>query len=462
MKMQENLLNSNTFSSYISIHSRLKLLRKKRRRNSILIFIIIILLVMIQYIFQDNLYDLSISISNSMNKFYLERKNIIINFQKFSEIKFIMLIMFIIYFEYPITKSYSFLIMIIFSWYISSVTDIFYGKYREWDENDLMKYYTNGSEKPSSHCIMATSIYFALWDILTTDTNFNAKKKKTNKTIIKFFFLFILLLFIILLIFSQVIQKNHSFNMCIVGSLLGLSFYNFLFRYITLHLIEPKKFMKYFRKKSISLMLFFSYIVGLIILFAVYFSFVRKVFFEIPNSKIKNEIILFNNESLENGLCLFILIGVHFGIEYLESFSSKKFPNKEQEINSFNNVSLIKKIFILIVILFYSFSLTLLISIDNQNYPFGIVICLKYGLSYFSLGYSFYGIGLITNIKFEICNTQIYKKRNESMELNELNDDIDNEEEEYEESEFSEKNKEENNDSKNKRIEDELIYIPKY
>ena len=430
--MQENLLNSNTFPSYISIHSRLKLLRKKRRRNSILIFIIIILLVMIQYIFQDNLYDLSISISNSMNKFYLERKNIIINFQKLSEIKFIMLIMFIIYFEYPITKSYSFLIMIIFSWYISSVTDIFYGKYREWDENNLMKYYTNGSEKPSSHCIMATSIYF------------------------------ILLLFIILLIFSQVIQKNHSFNMCIVGSLLGLSFYNFLFRYITLHLIEPKKFMKYFRKKSISLMLFFSYIVGLIILFAVYFSFVRKVFFEIPNSKIKNEIILFNNESLENGLCLFILIGVHFGIEYLESFSSKKFPNKEQEINSFNNVSLMKKIFILIVILFYSFSLTLLISIDNQNYPFGIVIFLKYGLSYFSLGYSFYGIGLITNIKFEICNTQIYEKRNESMELNELNEDIENEEEEYEESEFSEKNKEENNDSKNKKIEDELIYIPKY
>ena len=191
MKMQENLLNSNTFSSYISIHSRLKLLRKKRRRNSILIFIIILLLVMIQYIFQDNLYDLSISISNSMNKFYLERKNIIINFQKLSEIKFIMLIMFIIYFEYPITKSYSFLIMIIFSWYISSVTDIFYGKYREWDENDLMKYYTNGSEKPSSHCIMATSIYFALWDILTTIKKKKKKKKKQIKLLLNFsFYLF--------------------------------------------------------------------------------------------------------------------------------------------------------------------------------------------------------------------------------------------------------------------------------
>jgi hypothetical protein len=414
---------------------------------------------MIQYIFQDNLYDLSISISNSMNKFYLERKNIIINFQKLSEIKFIMFIMFIIYFEYPITKSYSFLIMIIFSWYISSVTDIFYGKYREWDENNLMKYYTNGSEKPSSHCIMATSIYFALWDILTTDTNFNAKKKKTNKTIIKFFFLFILLLFIILLIFSQVIQKNHSFNMCIVGSLLGLSFYNFLFRYITLHLIEPKKFMKYFRKKSISLMLFFSYIVGLIILFAVYFSFVRKVFFEIPNSKIKNEIILFNNESLENGLCIFILIGVYFGIEHLETFSSKKYPNRENDINTFNKVSILKKIPILTIILFFSFPLILLLSIDNISSPFGIVILLKYCLPYLTLGYSFYGIGLSTNIKFELCNPKIYERRNESLELNEFNEDYDNDADDDEEDSLNDNQNREHNEFN--KLDEELVYLPR-
>ena len=75
----------------------------------------------------------------------------------------------------------------------------------------------------------------------------------------------------------------------------------------------------------------------------------------------------------------------------------------------------------------YSISLTVLISFDNQNYPFEIVILLKNGLSYFSLGYSFYGFGLITNIKFVICNTQIYEKKNESMKLNKLNDDIDNE-----------------------------------
>ena len=78
-------------------------------------------------------------------------------------------------------------------------------------------------------------------------------------------------------------------------------------------------------------MLFFSYIVGLIILFAVYFSFVRKVFFEIPNSKINNEIILFNQESLENGLFLFILIDVHFGIGYFESFSSINFQIKNKK-----------------------------------------------------------------------------------------------------------------------------------
>ena len=42
-------------------------------------------------------------------------------------------------------------------------------------------------------------------------------------------------------------------------------------------------------------------------------------------------------------------------------------------------------------------------------------------------------------MKFVILNLW---KRNESMELNELNDDIDNDEEEYEEIEFSEKNKE--------------------
>ena len=463
MQDKTNPLVQKPQSSFTSTHERLKFLRKKRKSKSMFIFIIIILIFLCQYIFKENLFTFSIMVTNKMNSFYQNKKYLIDLIKYLSEIKFIICIMFIVYFECPITKSHSFLLIITFSWYISSVTDIFYGKYRDWNKENLMIYFTNGSEKPSGHCIMATSIYLSLWDILTTDTDFHKKySRKLNKGFIKYSLLVFILFFINILMFSQVLEKNHSFNMCIVGILIGALFYNLFFRYMSLHLIEPNKFMKYFRKKSTSLMILFSYIVGLIILFAVYFSFVRKIYFVVPNSKIHNDIILFNNESLENGLCIFILIGVYFGIEYLESFSSKKFPNKEQEINSFNNVSLMKKIFILIVILFYSFSLTLLISIDNQNYPFGIVIFLKYGLSYFSLGYSFYGIGLITNIKFEICNTQIYEKRNESMELNELNEDIENEEEEYEESEFSEKNKEENNDSKNKKIEDELIYIPKY
>ena len=462
MKMQDktNPLVQKPQSSSTSTHSRIKSLRKKRKTNSIFIFIIFILIFVCQYMFKKNLFTLSITISNKMNSFYQNKQYLIDLIKYLSEIKFIMCIMFIVYFECPITKSHSFLLIIIFSWYISSVTDIFYGKYRDWNKENLMIYFTNGSEKPSGHCIMATSIYLSLWDILTTDTDFHKKySRKLNKGFIKYSLLVFILFFICILMFSQVLEKNHSFNMCFVGILIGGSFYNLFFRYMSLHLIEANKFMKYFRKKSTSLMILFSYIVGLIILFAVYFSFVRKIYFVIPNSKIKSDIILFNNESLENGLCIFILIGVYFGIEHLESFSSKKYPNRENDINTFNKVSILKKIPILTIILLFSFPLILLLSIDNISSPFGIVILLKYCLPYLTLGYSFYGIGLSTNIKFELCNPKIYERRNESLELNEFNEDYDNDADDDEEDSLND-NQNREHDEFNK-LDEELVYVPR-
>jgi len=462
MKMQDktNPLVQKSQSSFTSTHERLKFLRKKRKSKSMFIFIIIILIFLCQYIFKENLFTFSIMVSNKMNSFYQNKKYLIDLIKYLSEIKFIICIMFIVYFECPITKSHSFLLIIIFSWYISSVTDIFYGKYRGWNKENLMIYFTNGSEKPSGHCIMATSIYLSLWDIITTDIDYHKKySRKLNKNFFKYSLLVFIFFFINILMFSQVLEKNHSFNMCIVGILIGALFYNLFFRYMSLHLIEPNKFMKYFRKKSTSLMILFSYIVGLIILFAVYFSFVRKIYFVVPNSKIHNDIILFNNESLENGLCIFILIGVYFGIEHLETFSSKKYPNRENDINSFNEVSILKKIPILIIILFFSFPLILLLSIDNTSSPFGIVILLKFCLPYITLGYSFYGIGLSTNIKFELCNPHIYERRKESFELNEFNEDYDNDADDDEDYSANDIQNRENNQIN--KLDEELIYVPK-
>ena len=462
MKMQDktNPLVQKPLSSYTTTHTRLKLLKKKRKSKSILIFIIIILIFLAEYFFKENLFTFSIIISNKLNSFYENKKYLVDLIKYLTEIKFIMCIMFIVYFESPITKSHSFLLIIIFTWYISSVTDIFYGKYREWNKDNLMIYFKNGSEKPSGHCIMATSIYLSLWDILTTDTNFYKKySRNLNKNFVKYSLLVFIFFFIIILMFAQVLEKNHSLNKCIIGILIGLIFYNWLFRYMNLHLIEAKKFMKYFRKKSTSLMILFSYIVGLIILFAVYFSFVRKIYFVVPNSKIHNDIILFNNESLENGLCIFILIGVYFGIEHLENFSSKKYPNRENDINSFNNISIIKKIPILIIILFFSFPLILLISIDNLSSPFGVVILLKYCLPYLTLGYSLYGIGLTTNIKFEICNPRIYERRNESLELNEFNEDYENDADDDEDDSLNDYHNKDSNQIS--QLDEELIYVPR-
>ena len=157
------------------------------------------------------------------------------------------------------------------------------------NENDLSEYFKNGSEKISGHCLLATSAFIGLLEITLNDkikinnnndddennNIFNKfyKKYENKKNFIKYLMLFLILLFLFCLSLISVLAKDHSFNLCFAGIYIGYFLYNILFKFIGIHILESKEFLKIFKKRSSSLFLLFFYIVSLIIEVLLYFSY---------------------------------------------------------------------------------------------------------------------------------------------------------------------------------------------
>ena len=161
--------NNNQRQSNISSSSYSSFFRKKLRYSSYFNFICLIIIFIIGYLFQNTLFKISLNIIKNNQQFYINHKTLIKIFKYLSSIDFISYIIIFVYIYYPLNISYSYLTIVIFSWYLSSLFDLIYGVYRDWNENDLSEYFKNGSEKISGHCLLATSAFIGLWEITLND-----------------------------------------------------------------------------------------------------------------------------------------------------------------------------------------------------------------------------------------------------------------------------------------------------
>jgi len=509
--------NNNQRHSNISSSSYSSFFRKKLRYSSYFNFICLIIIFIIGYLFQNTLYKISLNIIKNNQQFYINHKTLIKTFKYLSSINFISYIIIFVYIYYPLNISYSYLTIVIFSWYLSSLFDLIYGVYRDWNENDLSEYFNNGSEKISGHCLLSTSAFIGLWEITLNDkmkinNNINNdndnnnnnknifvmffKKFENKKYIIKYLTLFLILLFLFFLSLISVLAKDHSLNLCFVGIYIGYFLYNILFKFIGIHVLESKQFLKIFKKRTTSLFLLFFYVVSFIIVALLYFSYNKKFNFTeiIKNEENLNDAqkknFLFNYNALINGTCIFILIGIHFGLEKLEIYikNNKYYENNKNfyVLNFHNNINLNHKIIIIEVLILSNFIWILHILINEKETAFGIIICLKYILPYFMIGYVCFYYGIVICIKIGVCNINLYKNINEEEEMknieenmnnndednnninNNLEEEDDFENEDYEESE-NENNNEINNDDNNNKYknnnnikqknDDDLIFV---
>jgi hypothetical protein len=292
--------------------------------------------------------------------------------------------------------------------------------------------------------------------------------------------LFLILLFLFCLSLISVLAKDHSFNLCFAGIYIGYFLYNILFKFIGIHILESKEFLKIFKKRSSSLFLLFFYIVSLIIEVLLYFSYSKDFnFTEIIKKEDELTKKIFNNDALINGMCIFILIGTHFGLEKLEIYIKNNNyyeNNKCYYVLNFNkNIIFHNKIIIFQVLILSNFIWILHILINENETPFGIILCLKYILPYFMVGYVCYYYGIIISMKMGVCNINIYKKIKEEDEMknldennintdednnnnnNNLDEGVDFENEEFEESE-NENNNENNNEINNNNNDNNEIF----
>ena len=101
------------------------------------------------------------------------------------------------------------------------------------------------------------------------------------------------------------------------------------------------------------------------------------------------------------------------------------------------------------------------ILIKENETPFGIILCLKYILPYFMVGYVCYYYGIIINMKIGVCNINLYKKIKKEDEMKNLDENVINTDEdnnnnnnlnegvEFENEEFEESENENNNENNN-------------
>ena len=396
-------------------HIQPQIISSSRSSNNPQTFTIILHLLCIAFLYffiqiQENTFiELSIKISDNYypsNDIYRYILEILKNIGSLRVITFLWIL---IYLWFPIAQSYTFMTINIYSWYIICLFDLLYGPRRPNEEN-LNVYFKNGNEKPASHSSLASSILLPLRYIIISKIKesklYIKNKDKIHFKLIDLISVIIVIFILFLVVFSQVALKEHSINMCLVGILIGYILYVVIYLFFNLHAFSGEKFFKMFRKKRISSNIFFAYIIAIFVLLALYYAFERHFVFFIPTIKLINQKqTYFNQYALSMGMFIFLPIGTHYGLEYLERYIQDKYPGKEGIVNCFNQVSKLKKLGICFVMLIYNIS-WILFFVCNESKPF-IVRVIGTIFPCFMTGYIFFGIGIVACIQINLVNKEI-------------------------------------------------------
>ena len=379
----------------------------------ILIFYLIISFIL-EKLYNHYLFNKSLEIEEYL--FKTTSNKIIIFFKfitHFGSQNFIVPLIIILFFTFPLHLSYLFISIIIYVSYFNGILKIFYSNPRPfWIKNEIMRKCEGSYGNPSGHSFMSFAVYLSLWKVFTNYDYFN---KNNIGKIFKFFSLFFTIVFCLFILLSRIYLSVHSINQIIYGSSFGLALFFYFFYVLKFHEMNGKKFFNFIQdKKNIKLQTI-KYLVYLIILFLIY-NFKN-------DNEIKNtykEMLLnicpklkeyknFKNDGIYNGLTLFFIMGAHYGLYFfLDKILIYK-PYKDEEINNWNiggdKIGFIKRILILIPM---GLPMILCVIFPDKDINLFFVYLFKVVIPYFLTGFCLFGVYIYIIIKLKIGYIKIY------------------------------------------------------
>ena len=379
-----------------------------RKRSLIMIIILFSLIILFSYIIPNLLIDVSLKL---INYYSIKDKSAIKIFSYLNDIciNFSYILSIIIYLQYPLNYSFTYLLSLIISEYVYWLIFIIYGIEREKSKN-LKIFFENGSEKPNLQLLKIVVIYFGFWRILKSK-KINKKELNKNKKINNIIFL--ISFFITIIIFlEQIFVEKCSIKSCFVGLFFGLLIYSVIYELMCIQFMKANFFMNYINSNF-----WFIVFAGIIPLLIIIFMFnnyndiedVFEIFNYIPYYGISsiNQIdqVNMNRICLKNSLIVFLMISISYGIKY-----NYDFVNSKKNDNNFYNLSdivlfnqSIKVQLILGKIAFYiifGISIIVFMRYINYNYEFRFIYYLLVDvIVYLIFGIGLFGFGIKQMLK---------------------------------------------------------------
>ena len=379
-----------------------------RKRSLIMIIILFALIILFSYIIPNLLIDVSLKL---INYYSIKDKSAIKIFSYLNDIciNFSYILSIIVYLQYPLNYSFTYLLSLIISEYVYWLIFIIYGIEREKSKN-LKIFFENGSEKPNLQLLKIVVIYFGFWRILKSK-KINKKELNKNKKINNIIFL--ISFFITIIIFlEQIFVEKCSIKSCFVGLFFGLLIYSVIYELMCIQFMKANFFMNYINSNF-----WFIVFAGIIPLLIIIFMFnnyndiedVFEIYNYIPYYGISsiNQIdqVNMNRICLKNSLIVFLMIAISYGIKY-----NYDFVNSKKNDNNFYNLSdivlfnqSIKVQLILGKIAFYiifGISLIVFMRYINYNYEFRFIYYLLVDvIVYLIFGIGLFGFGIKQMLK---------------------------------------------------------------
>lgn len=385
----------------------------KKIRIIILIFFLIISFILEQF-YNNYLFQKSLEIEEYL--FKTTPNKIIIFFKfitHFGSQTFIIPLIILLFFTFPLHLSYLFISLIIYTCYFNGILKIFYSNPRPfWLKNEIMRKCEGSYGNPSGHSFMSFAVYLSLWKVCMNYDYFN---KNFLGKILKFLSLFFTIVFCLFILLSRIYLSVHSINQIIYGSSFGLALFYYYFYVLKFNEMNGKKFFNFIQEKKNLKLQTIKFSLYLIILFLIY---TFKNDNEIKNTynqtlleicpKLK-EYRKFKNDGIFNGLSIFFIIGAHCGLYFFLNKVLIYKPYKDEEINNWNiggdKIGFIKRILIIIPM---GSPMILYIIFPDKNINLFFIFLFKVVIPYFLTGFCLFGLYIYCIIKLKIGYVKIY------------------------------------------------------
>lgn len=394
----------------------------KEQNNTLIKFIILLLFVIASVVgelfYRQPLFDESIDFELKWRQnawgFTKTSYNIITNLG--GEYGLILYLI-IIYFFFPLTKSFCFMIGVIACTYLDNIMKLWYHDPRPfWEESKLHSNCDGGFGNPSGHSFISTFTYLGVYKLLS-QTKIVSKNIWVEMTLFVF-----CVLMIIGIVLSRVILGMHSLDQVFYGCSLGLAVYFLLFHILYMQNMKVETFTKLFTSVQnliIITAIFFISLLSLLLSYllidftAVTDKYKESLSTSCPQYFDNKQYRRFQNDGFFGGLTLFCLMGAYYGQYFLwYKMHSQYGENRDELINKWvynregvykSGINIVKVIGILIVC---ALPMAIYFLISSTN--LAVIFIFKVSLPFFVTLFLLYGPGLYVMISLGLCNMKFF------------------------------------------------------